>query len=229
MIKKKTILIVDDHPFIREGLKAIIGRIIGADAQYEVVGEAATGHEALTLAKDLKPDICLMDISLPDQNGIELTREICRLLPKTRVLILSMHSKVDYIAEAIQAGASGYLVKDSAYEKLLQALDWVSKGEYYLDTAVSGQVVKQLRSVPKKEKVIADKDYRTLTQREHELMKMLAEGMNIEEIANKLFISPKTVKNHRASIMAKLSLHSHYELVRYAAKLGLIDVDLWKV
>ncbi|SPD76024.1 conserved hypothetical protein [uncultured Desulfobacterium sp.] len=228
MIKKKTVLIVDDHPFIREGLKAIIGRIIGSEAMYEVVGEASTGHEALKLAKELKPDICLMDISLPDQSGIELTKEIVRLIPKTRILILSMHSKIEYIAEAIQAGASGYLVKDSAYEKLLQALDWVSKGEYYLDTAISGQVVKQLRSVPKKEKVITDQEYRNLTEREQEVMTMLAQGLNIEAISERLFISPKTVKNHRASIMAKLSVHSHYELVRYAAKLGLIDVDLWK-
>lgn len=228
MGEKKTILIVDDHPFIREGLKAMIGRILGGDNQYEVVGEAENGRKALEMAKRLKPDLCLMDIGLPDQSGFEVTREIKAFLPETRVLILSMHSKIDYITEAFQAGASGYLVKDSASDKLMQALDWISKGEYYLDTAISAQVVNQLKGLSRKEERITDADYRTLTEREQEVMRMLAEGFGLEEIAEKLFISPKTVKNHRASIMSKLKLHTHHELVRYAVKLGLIDVDLWK-
>lgn len=228
MRQKKTILIVDDHPFIREGLKAIIGRIIGTDTVYEVVGEAGNGREALEIAKNLKPDLCLMDISLPDQNGIELTREIKHLLPETKVLVLSIHSKVDYIVEAFQAGASGYIVKDSPPDKLMHALEWVLKGEYYLDSAISAQVVNQITGLPQKEKKITDADYRTLTAREQEVIRLLADGFSIEEIAEKLFISPKTVKNHRASIMSKLNLHSHHELVRYAVKLGLIDVDLWK-
>jgi len=226
--EKKTILIVDDHPFIREGLKAMIGRIIGGDIRYEVVGEAENGREALEMAKRLKPDLCMVDIGLPDQSGLEVTREIKAFFPAIRVLILSMHSKIDYITEAFQAGASGYLVKDSASEKLMHALDWISKGEYYLDTAISAQVVNQLRALPKKEERITDSDYRNLTTREQEVIRMLAEGFSLEEIAEKLFISPKTVKNHRANIMSKLNLHTHHELVRYAVKLGLIDVDLWK-
>ena len=228
MNEKKTILIVDDHLYIREGLKAMVGRILGGDNQYEVVGEAENGREALEMVKKLKPDICLMDIGLPDQSGIELTREIKAFLPQTRVLILTMHSKIDYITEAFQAGASGYLVKDSASGKLMQALDWISKGEYYLDTAISAQVVKQIRGLPKKEERITDAGYSTLTVREQEVIRMLAGGFGIEEISEKLFISPKTVKNHRASIMSKLNLHSHHELLRYAVKLGLIDVDLWQ-
>ena len=228
MTGKKTILIVDDHPFIREGLKAMVGRIIGGHNQYEVVGEAENGREALEKARKLKPDLCLMDIALPDQSGLEVTREIKAFLPETRVLIFSMHSKIDYITEAFQVGASGYLVKDSASDKLMQALDWISKGEYYLDTAISAQVVNQLRGFPKKEERITEADYRTLTAREKEVIRMLANGFRIEEISEKLFISPKTVKNHRASIMSKLKLHSHHELIRYAVKLGLIDVDLWK-
>ncbi len=110
----------------------------------------------------------------------------------------------------------------------MHALDWISKGEYYLDTSISTQVVKQLRELSKKSKGVTDADYRTLTAREQEVLRMLADGLLIEEIAETLFISPKTVKNHRASIMSKLDLHSHHELVRYAIKLGLIDVDLWK-
>jgi len=228
MSAKKTILIVDDHPYIREGLKAIIGRIIGADITYEVAGEAENGREALELAQRLRPDICLMDISLPDQSGIELTREIKRLLPETQVLILSMYSKIEYIADAIQAGAAGYLVKDSATDKLMDALDWVSKGEYYLDNAIQTQVVKHIKDFPRKEQKIADADFRSLTEREQEVMKLLAEGLNIDEVSEKLFISPKTVKNHRSSIMSKLGLHNSHELVRYAVKVGLLDVDVWK-
>jgi DNA-binding NarL/FixJ family response regulator len=228
MTAKKTVLIVDDHPFVREGLKAIICRILGADIVYEVVGEAENGREALELAKSLKPDICLMDISLPDQNGIEVTQQLKRILPETKVLMLSMHSKIDYIADAIQAGAAGYMVKDSATDKLMDALDLISRGEYYLDSAIQTQVVKHIKDFPRKEKKITDADFRTLSEREQEVMKLLAEGFNIDEISQRLFISPKTVKNHRASIMSKLNLHNSHELVRYAVKVGLLDVDLWK-
>ena len=228
MSLEKTILIVDDHAFIREGLKAIIGQVISAEIQYEVVGEAATGRDAIEMAKRHKPDICLMDISLPDYNGIALTREITALLPETRVLILSMHSKINFIADAIQAGAAGYLVKDSSPEKLMDALKWISKGESYLDSAIQTQVVEHIRGFSNREKKITNADFRTLTKREQEVMGFLAEGLHINEIAEKLFISPKTVKNHRANIMSKLNLHSHHELVRYAAKIGLIDLDLWK-
>jgi DNA-binding NarL/FixJ family response regulator len=222
--EKKSILIIDDHPLFREGLKVIIER----DSHFEVVGEAGNGRQGLQLTKKLKPDMIIVDISLPDLSGLQLTREIRTLFSKTRILIVSMHSKIDYIAEAFQAGANGYVVKESASEKLVQGLESIARGDYFLDSSVSHAVVENLMKSPLKEAKITDADYNTLTPREQEVMRLLAEGLSSKEVAEKLFISPKTVENHRANIMNKLDLHNTIELIRYAAKLGLIDVDLWK-
>lgn len=224
MVRSKSILIVDDHPLFREGLKAIIGR----DNRFEVVGEAGNGRDGLRMARKLKPDLILVDISLPDQSGIELTWQLRSLLADTRIMIVSMHSKIDYIAKAFQAGATGYVVKESASERLIKGLEYVSRGDYFLDSSVSHEVVEKLMKSTEKEARVTDAAYSALTPREQEVMRLLAEGLSSKEIAEKLFISPKTVDNHRANILNKLGLHSTMELVRYAAKLGLIDVDLWK-
>ncbi len=224
MGQKKGILIVDDHPLFRKGLKAVLE----PNNQFEVVGEAQNGAEALEMVRKLDPDLVVVDISLPDQSGIELTREIRSLLPEMRIMIVSMHSKIDYIAEAFQAGATGYVVKESASESLLQGLEHVSKGDYYLDSSLSQEVVKKLIGPREKENQISHSAYGGLTPREQEVMRLLAEGLSNKMVAEKLFIRPKTVENHRTSIMNKLDLHGTVELVRYAAKLGLIDMDLWK-
>ena len=224
MAQKNTILIVDDHALFREGLRAIIER----NPRYEVVGEAGNGREALRMAGKLKPDLALMDISLPDRSGLELIREIQKLSPKTRVMVVSMHSKIDYIVKAFQAGAAGYVVKESASDKLQQGIASVLKGDYFMDTSVSQKVVKKLMGLQEKEMKITDAAYDTLTPREQEVMALMAEGFSTNEISEKLFISSKTVENHRSSIMRKLDLHSIIEIARYAAKIGLIDIDLWK-
>lgn len=222
--RKKSVLIVDDHPLFREGLKALLAR----HPSFEVVGETGTGDDGLRKAKRLAPDLVLVDISLPDKSGMDLTRAIRELLPNTRVAIVSMHSRVDYIAEAFRAGATGYVVKESASQRLVECLEAVARGHYFLDTSLSHKVVEHLMSVTGKEREITDSGYCALTPREQQVMRQLAEGLSTKAIAEKLFISPKTVENHRANILSKLGLHSTIELVRFAAKIGLIDVERWK-
>jgi DNA-binding NarL/FixJ family response regulator len=224
MVQKKTILIVDDHTLFREGLRTIIERGPG----YEVIGEAGNSRKGLQMVKKYKPDLVLVDISLPDRSGIELTRDIVELSTKTRVMIVSMHSKTDYIVKAFQAGATGYVIKESAAAKLLQGIGSVLKGDYFMDAAVSQKVVEKLAEIKGKKVKVTNTAYDALTPREQEVMILVAEGLSTNQISERLFISPKTVENHRSRIMQKLDLHNTIELARYATKLGLIDIDLWK-
>lgn len=224
MTQKTRILIIDDHPLFREGLKSIIER----NKTLEVVGEAGSSRSGMRMVKKLNPHVALVDISLPDESGMNLTRKIIGLNLKTRVMIVSMHSKIEYIVEAFQAGATGYVVKESAAERLVQGITSVASGEYFLDSSISHKVVERLMKSPVKKAKVSDSEYGKLTAREQEVMRFLAEGIPKAEIAERLFISVKTVENHRSNIMKKLDIHSAMELVRYAAKLGLIDVDLWK-
>ena len=224
MAGKKTILIVDDHPLFREGLKSIIAR----DPQFEVIGEAGSGAEALEMVRNQKPHLVLMDISLPDVNGLLLTQKLRDLIPEIRILVVSMHKKIEYITKAFQAGAMGYVSKESASEKLLQGLVDVCNGEYFMGGGISQRVVTRLLESPRNEPAITDTAFQALTPREQEVMRLIAEGFSTKELADKLCISPKTVETHRTNIMTKLDLHGTLEIVRYAARLGLIDVDLWK-
>lgn len=224
MGEKKTILIIDDHPLLREGLVSFISKQAG----YEVVGEAARGEEGISKVEELLPNLILMDISLPDVNGIDATRRILLSYPETKVIILSMHSKINFITDAFRAGASGYITKDATGENLVECLETVVQGEYYMDMAVSQRVIKYLITNKEGKTRIEDPAYGALTPREQEIMQLIAQGLSTKQIGDKLFISQKTVENHRASIFSKLNIHSTMALVRYAARHGLIDVDLWK-
>ncbi|AOY59840.1 MULTISPECIES: response regulator [Desulfococcus] len=221
---KKRIIIIDDHPLFREGLKTILGR----SDRYDVVGEAGNADLGLKTVKEIKPDLAIVDISLPDRNGIELARDILKCSPDTRVLMVSMYSKIDYIVRSFQAGAAGYLAKESAADMLIKGIEHVLNGDYFMDAKVSEKVVKKLAELPEKKIAVSTDGYESLTPREQEVMTLLGEGYSATQVAEKLFISPKTAENHRANIMRKLGLHSTIELIRYAAKIGIIDVDLWK-
>lgn len=217
------LMIVDDHPLFREGLKAIVNR----EERYTIVAETGNGKEGIELAKEHRPDVMLVDISMPGKNGIQVIRELKDVLPDTKFIIISMHSEADYIVEAFRAGATGYMIKESAGNNLVQGLETVAKGELFLDSALSQEVVfKLLQTKPGSSSGEPD-PYSTLTAREQEVMRMLAEGLTTKEVASKLYISPKTVENHRTNLMKKLGLQSTVELIRYAARLGLIDLDTW--
>jgi DNA-binding NarL/FixJ family response regulator len=224
VVEKLKILIVDEHPFFRIGLKTyLMDR-----SNYKIIGEASSGEEALRLTKSLQPDIVLLDISLPDQSGIEVARRLKALLPDVKIMMISMHSRIDYITESIKAGALGYLVKDSASDRLMEGLETIARGDYFLDSSLSRKVVERLMDNQTQEAYIMDQRYASLSSREEQVFRLLAEGQTTKEIAAKLFISPKTVENHRTNIMEKLELHSSIELIRYAVKIGLIDPDRWK-
>ena len=221
MRDKYSVVIVDDHPLFRIGLKSIISR----DPRYEVVGETGSAAEALELVNKLSPDFMIVDISLPDRNGIEVTRRALKVHPECKILIVSMHTKIYYVTEAMRNGASGYLVKESTSEILLEGLEAISRGRYFIDPSLSREINESLMGTLLRGPTMIDVAYKRLTKREQEVMRLVAEGLTTKEISEKLFISKKTVDNHRANIMNKLGVHRTVELIRYAARIGLIDLD----
>jgi two-component system response regulator NreC len=206
------ILLADDHAMVRQGFRLILS----SQADMEIVGEAGNGREAVEMAEKLQPDIIVMDVAMPELNGIEATRKITAGLPRTRILALSMHKDSVYVREILRAGARGYLLKDSIDSDLLSAVRAVAKGEGYLSPAVSEAVLSDYRK-----HVTAPLDL--LTGREREVLQMIATGKTNKDIANDLKLSVYTVDAHRGRIMEKLNLHSTGELVRFAVRNGLID------
>ena len=211
-MKKIRILLADDHAVVRQGFKMILS----AQPDMEVVGEAANGREAVELAEQGRPDIVVMDVAMPELNGIEATRRLLGSLPHTRVIALSMHKDSVYVREVLRAGARGYLLKDSGAEDLVRAIRAVAGGESWLSPAVSNAVLDDYR------RHVTD-PIDLLTSREREVLQMLAEGKTNKEIAVILNLSVYTVDAHRGRIMEKLNLHSINELVRFAVRKGLID------
>ncbi len=211
MQRKTTVLLADDHSVVRKGF----GLILSAHDDLEVIGEASNGREAVELAEKLKPDVVVIDVSMPELNGIEGTRRIAQVSPRTRVLALSMHRDAVYVREILRAGAKGYLVKDADDDAFVDAVRAVARGEGYISPAVSEVVLTDYRK-----HVTNPVDL--LTSREREVLQLIAEGQTNKEVANLLNLSVYTVEAHRGKIMEKLNLHNTGDIVRFALRNGLI-------
>lgn len=210
--KSIKIVIADDHAIVRQGLKLILS----AQPDLEVIGEAANGKEVVELVQKLKPDVVLLDVAMPELNGIEATRRMVEANGRLKILVLSMHKEAVYVRETLRAGARGYILKDAIDTELLSAVRSVARGDGYISPAVSGALLNDYR------KDVTD-PVDLLSNREREVLQLIAEGKTNKEIAAKLNLSVYTVDSHRGKIMEKLNLHSTGELVRFAIKHGLAD------
>jgi two-component system response regulator NreC len=212
------ILICDDHTLFSDGIKAILRN----EPSIEVVGEARDGRAAVERVKELGPDIVLMDVAMPDLSGFEATRRVLEVAPSVKVLMLSMHDEEELVARCLDAGASGYIIKDAPASQLLYAIDTVLKGERYL----SPVVLKKVMAGYVKNSQRPQTSYDRLSSREREVLKLLAEGLTIKDIATRLNLSVKTVDVHKYNLMRKIDVHDKAELIKYAIQKRLIDIPI---
>lgn len=212
------IVLADDHHIVRDGLRSLLEE----QDDMQVLAEAENGREAVALAVRLRPDVLVMDVGMPDLNGMEATRQVCDRAPGTRVVALSMHSDRRFVTDMLEAGASGYVIKDAAFEELARAIRIVREGHTFLCPAVAGAIVEDyLGRRAAAQPALA----RPLTPREREVLQLLAEGRSTKQIAGRLSVSIKTVETHRSHIMAKLRIRSVAELTKYAIREGLTSLD----
>jgi len=216
MGNKLRILLAEDHTILREGLRALLS----ADSHFEIIGEAQDGREALRWVEKLNPDLILMDLSMPRMNGMEAIREIKKRHPATKIIALTVHKTEEYLLTTLQAGADGYVLKDATHGELVIAIKNVMAGKAYLSPGVSDKVIEGY--LEGKEGTPSVSAWETLSQREREVLKLIAEGYKNKEIAGDLCISLKTVEKHRANLMKKLDLHNAAALTVYAVEKGLV-------
>jgi two-component system response regulator NreC len=212
-----TVLLADDHPVVRLGLRALLE----AEPDFQLVGEAADGLEVLPLAERLQPEVLVLDLMMPGLGGLEITRRMTEQVPRTRVVILSMHANEAYVVEALRNGAAAYVLKGSHPAELIQAVRAVVAGERYLSPPLSERAIESY--VERAGSAVLDV-YETLTTREREVLHLAAEGHSSPEIAARLFVSSRTVETHRMNLMHKLALRSQTELVRFALRRGILPL-----
>jgi DNA-binding NarL/FixJ family response regulator len=210
------LLLADDHRMLREGLRRSM-----ADQGFDVVGEARDGEEAVRLADDLGPDVILMDVTMPEMDGVEATRRIKKERPEVRVVMLTMHADQEVLASAIRAGASGYLVKDCSTEEIASAVRMAASGETALSPQLAASMLDEVRRLDQP----AGDEERVITKREEEVLQLIADGCSTPEVAERLFISQKTVKNHLASIYQKLDARDRTQAVLQAVRMGIVHLD----
>jgi DNA-binding NarL/FixJ family response regulator len=209
------LMLADDHRMLREGLRRSM-----TEEGFQVVGEAGDGEEAVRLAAELQPDVILMDVSMPDVDGVEATRRIRDIIPETRVIMLTMHPDQDVVAAALRAGAAGYLVKDCSTEEIAEAVRLAASDDAAMSADVAASMLDEVRRLPEE----ADED-RIVTKREEEVLQLIADGCSTTEVAEQLFISQKTVKNHLASIYQKLDARDRTQAVLQAVRMGIVHLD----
>ena len=218
-MSKIRVIIADDHTILREGLKTLLE----LSDSIEVIGQAANGKEAIDLIAEKMPHVAIMDVAMPVMDGIEATRRIIKTYPKIKVVVLSQHDNREYILSSIKAGASGYILKKAVSSEIVSGIEAVYEGGYFFYPSVAKVVVEGYLQQLKNPQ--AADDYETLSDREREVLRLIAEGYSSNDIAQKLFISVKTVLGHRTNIMAKLNIHNRTELVKYALRKGMIATD----
>ena len=219
MSRNTRVLVADDHGVVRKGLRFLLQ----IDPGIEVVGEASDGREAVRMTEELSPDVVVMDITMPGMNGFEAALRLKKDHPQIKIIILSMHASEEYVLQALRAGASGYLVKDSAPLELALALQSVARGETYLSPPISRQVVDSY--MQRVGQGPGDEPLALLTGRQREILQLIAEGSSTKDIARKLDLSVKTVETHRAQLMERLDIHDVAGLVRFAVRHGLVGTD----
>jgi two-component system, NarL family, response regulator NreC len=212
------IILADDHTMLRHGLSTSFEQV----KDVEVIGQATNGHSVIEMVKDLSPDVVVMDICMPELNGIEATRTITKDYPNVKVIGLSMHESDKYIREMFRAGACGYLLKNCPFEELIEAIKTVIGGKTYISPSIGNMVIKDYTS-PQQE---SESAFSVLSQREREVLQLFAEGKTTKQIAGSLFISPKTVEAHRLRIMNKLNIDNIAQLTKYAIQEGLTQPEL---
>ena len=213
------VLLAEDHTLVRKGLRSLLNDV----NHILVIDEAENGHEAVKKTRLLQPDIVLMDISMPLLNGLEATRQIKHELPETGIIILTMHANAEYIFQGLQAGAESYLVKQSAPEELVNAIETTYRGESYLSPLISKTIIEEY--IRHAESSMEYGRYETLTRREREVLQLIAEGYSIHDIGHHLVISEKTARVHRKNLMQKLDLHTIADLTLYALRKGVIALE----
>jgi len=215
-MEKIKVLVVDDHAIMRDGIRALLS----LDSDIEIIGEAGDGREAIKKAEELSPDVIIMDIAMPEMDGLEATRRILKQNPKARIIILSQYDDREYVLSAIKAGSAGYVPKRALGSELVSAIRTVHRGDSFLYPSAASALIKGFR-----DQAQSGDAFDSLTPREREILKLIAEGHTGKEIASRLFISMKTVMGHRAKIMEKLGLRNRTELIKYAMRKGLLSVE----